>query len=226
MPEEKKRLNLIGAVSDLLIFVLLVGGAGFFGYFIGINQKLAPVQVVAPGTLEAIASLKELAGGKKKETVSTVKKEAKVKAPEKTLPKQEPAKKPSAKKEKPKKKALNKVDVKNLKYWIASVGDQYIGSSVKVLVNGRPVDIFFSPGKLVNITDHIHKGNNQIRFEANVLADEYNQHLGNNKYALTLNIVSGKTVSEDYNREAVLVSYKRTGADIENDTTTLGFKAK
>ena len=54
MPKSKEKLNLAGGVVDLTIFVLLVGGAGFFGYFVGINQKLAPVQIVAPGTLEVL----------------------------------------------------------------------------------------------------------------------------------------------------------------------------
>ena len=50
MKEKKKGLDIMGALSDMAIFALFVGGAGFAGYFIGINQQVAPIKIVPPGT--------------------------------------------------------------------------------------------------------------------------------------------------------------------------------
>ena len=36
--------TVLGALSDFLIICLMVGGAGFGGYYVGMNQRLAPVR--------------------------------------------------------------------------------------------------------------------------------------------------------------------------------------
>ena len=42
--------TILGAISDFIILVLMLGAAGFGGYFVGINQRLAPIELVPPGT--------------------------------------------------------------------------------------------------------------------------------------------------------------------------------
>jgi hypothetical protein len=42
--------TVLGAISDFIILALLIGGAGFAGYYVGINQRLAPIQLVPPGS--------------------------------------------------------------------------------------------------------------------------------------------------------------------------------
>ncbi|HZT36100.1 MAG TPA: hypothetical protein VFA15_09275, partial [Nitrososphaera sp.] len=56
---EKKKNSVLGGILDLIILVLIVGGAGYFGYITGLNQRLAPVQLVPAGTLGAIWPAKE-----------------------------------------------------------------------------------------------------------------------------------------------------------------------
>ena len=50
MNKQEKKLNIVGALSDFVIFMLFVSGAGFAGYFIGINQQVAPIKIIPPGT--------------------------------------------------------------------------------------------------------------------------------------------------------------------------------
>lgn len=300
MTGEKKKLNIVGGLTDLLVFVLFVGGAGFAGYFIGINQKLAPVQMVPPGTVEAIEYIAERAAGlrgggqapgqtlppgaapvppppptnpsalpvqkdepaekSKVESETTpvatqpqASEEAKVVEESKTtvsvtdkLPEEQSIKSPeskkaqdaksakkdskSAKEAKSAKAAKDAKDSKKAalkkKYFVASSGSDYIGSSVTVVVNGQPVDNFFGPGKLVDVSRFVKKGPNQITFDSKVLDDEYNQHLGNSKFDLTLKLVSAAAVREDFEPSSVLLTFKRTAADLDDGSNTLDFTAK
>jgi|AGTN01.2.fsa_nt_gi hypothetical protein len=284
MTSEKKKLNVVGGLTDLLIFVMFVGGAGFAGYFIGINQKLAPVSMVPPGTVEAIEYIAERAAGLRgggqapgqaqppgaapapppptNPNALPVKKDepaAKSKVESETTP---AAKQPSASEEpkvveesKTPVSVTDKQDAKSAKqdaksskqdaklakaakdskaalttlkkkYWVASSGNDYIGSSITVVVNGQPVDNFFGPGKLVDVSRFVKKGANQITFDSKVLDDEYNQHLGNNKFDLTLKLVSGASVREDFDTNAVLLTFKRTAADMDDGSNSLDFTAK
>lgn len=300
MTGEKKKLNIVGALTDLLVFVMFVGGAGFAGYFIGVNQKLAPVQMVPPGTVEAIEYIAERAAGlrgggqapgrtqppgaapvpppptdpsalpiqkdepaEKSKTESEsvpvatqpqASEEAKVGQESKTTVSvtdnsvaKETTNSPESKKTQDSKsaKADSKLakDAKSAKaakdaandskkaalkkkYFVASSGNDYIGSSVTVVVNGQPVDNFFGPGKLVDVSRFVKKGPNQITFDSKVLDDEYNQHLGNNKFDLTLKLVSGAAVREDFDPSSVLLTFKRTAADLDDGSNTLDFTAK
>lgn len=54
MAQKSEGVNVLGALFDLLILVLMVGGAGFGGYYLGVNQQLAPVQKVSAGTSGAL----------------------------------------------------------------------------------------------------------------------------------------------------------------------------
>ena len=242
MSKPKEKLNLAGGVFDLVIFVLLVGGAGFFGYFVGINQKLAPVQIVAPGTLEVLKYYSQKAAG----IIPPVTPSAVVEAEPKPKPKTEKASEVEEKKkievEKPERKSEKKPEKKikasnpatvkaskatlKEKFWIASSGHDYIGSSVTVVVNGHPVDNFFGPGKLIDISKHVKSGLNELSFESKILADDYNQHLGNNEYDLTLKLVSGSSVREDFEPSAVLLTFKRTAADVEDSVDTMKFRVQ
>ena len=246
MAETKKKLNLLGGISDLIIFILLVGGAGFFGYFVGINQKLAPVEIVPPGMLEEI---KQAAGGGGTPVTAPdqlpptppppVKENPGQPAPEsstKSASPEKPKMKPEEKqKEKPQKKKKGKTissadDAAEKKpegkYWLASSGSAYIGSSIVVAVNGHPVDSFFAPGKLVDVSDYVKNGSNQVTFEARTLPDQYNQHLGFKEFNLTLKLVSGPTMREDFAPGDVLITYARTAADTENAVCTMKFTGR
>lgn len=247
MAEEKKKLNLLGAVSDLLLFILFVGGAGFIGYFVGINQRLAPVQIVAPGTIEAMKYIAQQATGNKVNYSSRQSNNTKVKPipppplknpvpvkstskDDKTENSSKPANKKSDKKM-PKKKA-KKDKTKSLshsggtKYWLASSGHDYTGSSVTVSVNGHPVDQFFGPGKYVDVTSKVKKGANEITFDSHVLPDEYNQYLGKEDFALTLQLVSGAQVKDTFKSDDVLLTFKRSAAEIEDSQNKMNFKAR
>lgn len=302
MTGEKKKLNIVGALTDLLVFIMFVGGAGFAGYFIGINQKLAPVQMVPPGTVEAIEYIAEraagLRGGGQAPGQTQPPGAAPVPPPPPTDPsalpiqKDEPAEKSksesesipvatqppaseeakvgqeskttvsvtdnssvseettnSAESKKRQDSKSAKTDSKSArdaksakaakdaardskkaalkkKYFVASSGNDYIGSSVTVVVNGQPVDNFFGPGKLVDVSRFVKKGPNRITFDSKVLDDEYNQHLGNNKFDLTLKLVSGAAVREDFDPSSVLLTFKRTAADLDDASNTLDFTAK
>lgn len=280
MAAEKKKLNVVGGLTDLLLFVMLVGGAGFGGYFIGINQKLAPVQMVPPGTVEAIEYIAERAAGlrggggapgqtsspdqslspgtavplsplptnpsslpiEKSEPVEKSKvEESKTDVSATDRPaaetlsaatksaeskKQDQPAKQDKKAAKAAKTATAAGAAVKKKYWVASSGSEYIGSSVTVVLNGQPVDNFFGPGKLIDVSRFVKKGPNRITFDSKVLDDEYNQHLGNSKFDLTLKLVSGTNVREDHDANSVLVSFKRTAADLEDSSNTLDFTAK
>lgn len=305
MTGEKKKLNIVGGLTDLLIFVMFVCGAGFAGYFIGINQKLAPVSMVPPGTVEAIEYIAQRAAGlrgggqapgqtqppgaapapppptnpsalpvQKDEPAEKSKVESEVTpvaleppaneepkgAPESKVPasvtdkslkedakeqtketeQSKDAKKAELKKTqdakaakqdaKSAKAAKDSKDAKKAalkkKYWVASSGNDYIGSSITVVVNGQPVDNFFGPGKLVDVSRFVKKGSNQITFDSKVLDDDYNQHLGNDKFDLTLKLVSGASVREDFDPNSVLLTFKRTAADMDDGSNTLDFTAK
>ena len=51
---KQKGNELVKAMLDLLILALLMGGSGFGGYYLGIHERLAPVQSVPPGTANAL----------------------------------------------------------------------------------------------------------------------------------------------------------------------------
>ena len=247
MAEEKKKLNVFGAVSDLLIFVLFVGGAGFFGYFVGINQRLAPVQIVAPGTIDAMKYIAQQATGNKidyssldpsqKPSVAPPGAEIKPPAtpastPETKVESEKPSKTEDAKKEDKNKKAKDAKKTSSLppssnkKFFLASSGNEYVGSSVTVSVNSHPVDQFFGPGKYVDVTNKVKKGSNELTFDSHVLPDEYNQHLGDNSFSLTLQLVSGDQIKGNFQPSDVMLTYKRTAADIEDGHNKMNFQVK
>ena len=140
-----------------------------------------------------------------------------------------PEKKSSKRKKQDKKPKPEKVKKKaslKQKFWIASTGHDYVGSSVTVVVNGHPIDNFFGPGKLIDVSKHVKKGLNELSFESKVLEDDYNQHLGESKYDLTLKLVTGPSVTEIFDPSSVLLSFKRTAADVEDSIDTMKFRVQ
>lgn len=226
---DKKGPNILGALMDFLILALLVGGAGFGGYYWGTTQRLAPVKEVAPGTPGALTA----------EIPSLPSSPAKDKEP--SAPKQEEKDPVASSQSTPKDKsdsssssststssssksaasATKKSEKK--KYWICSDGTEYIGYSITVSVNGTQVDNFFGPGKTVDITKNIKSGENTILFDAQALGDSYNKHKGDEKSILTLRVVSGPFIQENFKSSDVIVSYKRNAAQEESSKDTEHF---
>jgi hypothetical protein len=109
------------------------------------------------------------------------------------------------------------------KYWIASSGSDYIGYSIKVAENDQDVDNFFAPGKAVDITRLLKKGDNSITFNAQVLEEKFNAHKGDDSKKLILNLISGPTIQENYKPGDVVLSYQRNAAQTDNDTQSMKF---
>jgi hypothetical protein len=200
--------GLLRALGDLFLLLLLLGAAGGAGYWFGTIQRMAPVQLVGPGT-----------PGTKSEAPNTVQ----AKPPAGTKP--EPAET-----EQPEESvtvaptpvaAASKKHGK--KYWIASSGSDYIGYSIKVNVNDQDVDNFFAPGKAVDVTRMLKKGENTITFNAQELEEKFNAHKGDDSKKLILKLISGPTIQEDYKPSDVILSYQRNAAQTENDSQTLHF---
>lgn len=234
----------LGALTDFLILVLLVGGAGFGGYYWGTTQRMAPVQMVPPGTPGAIpadktqvsppiSNFKTEATGTKSGPAGTA---ISVTGDSNTTTKTgtgassttstpaaggatstQPAANTtkSGSTETPKKAGPTK-------YWIVSTGSEYIGYIITVKVNGTPVDNFYGPGKTLNITHLVKQGENEITFDAKHEA-KYNKHKDDEKAELKLELVSGPVVQEEFDRSAVLETYKRNAAETENFNDTEHF---
>lgn len=228
---KEKGLNVLGALSDFLILVLLIGGAGFGGYYWGTTQRLAPVQLVGAGTPGAISSdkgvtpaLAEKSDNQKTAgSQSPAEQKTENKGPDKSSSQSATDKTTDstpAETSKPatSTKPTEKSSTKNgtVKYWIVSTGADYIGYSITVKVNGTPVDSFFGPDKTVNITKLVKKGENTITFDAKQLGKNYNKHKDDKDSKLTLQLVSGPSVQEDFDPSAVITTYTRQATETED----------
>ncbi len=201
---KKKGGELVKALLDLVILALLLAGAGFGGYFWGLHERLAPIQEVPPGTVGALPS--NAVAAAPSPAVKTV---------------TEPTKAASA-------DPVASAPAKSgkMKYWISSSGEEYIGYSITAKVNGNAVDSFFGPGKNVDVTRYVKSGDNAVTFEAKALGDQYNKHDGDAKSILTLNLVKGSHVQEEFKPSDVLVTYKRNATESEDFNDTEHFSAK
>ena len=215
----KKGNSFLRALVDLFILLLLMSGAGGFGYWFGTQQRMAPVELVAPGTPGTktadgapAAAAKETAA---KESPAPVTSRSTTTAAADADSQESAPATPPAKASKPPAKGHAK-----LKYWLMSTGSDYVGYSITVSVNGTSVDNFFGPGKTVDVTRLVKKGTNYISFDAQALEEKYNQHKGNPKYKLTVVLVGSPAVTENYKPDDVLLTYCRTAADSQsfNDT--------
>lgn len=217
MAQKSEGVNILGGLTDLLVLVLMVGGAGFGGYYLGIHQQLAPIQKVAPGTVGALlpdwAQVGPLAAPRKSES-------------EDATGTAEPATSQNTATAATAPTATAKVPVsatkQKRKYWISSSGVDYIGYSITAKVNGTAVDNFFGPGKNVDITRLVKHGTNTVVFDAKELGEQYNKHTGDEKSVLVVKVVSGPYIQENFSSKDVLLSYSRNAAESEdfNDSKT------
>ncbi|MBK9617637.1 MAG: hypothetical protein IPO31_00455 [Candidatus Obscuribacter sp.] len=256
MAENLSKKTLVGAFFDFIILVLLVGAAGFGGYFWGINQKLAPIQMVAPGTPGAVSATGFVIPGLPKIGGSTTAANAATSAGNSahggngansakssgndaaagsgntqsssssssdagsgtanSSSAAESAKSDNGDTAAPATKG-------KVKYWLTSSGADYCGYSITVQVNGQSVDSFFGPDKLVDITRLVHKGQNTLQMEAKYLGEQYNKHPGDKNYKLTIKLVKGPHVQDDYQAKDVLTSYTRNAGETQDVNDTLEF---
>lgn len=195
---KQKGNELVKAMLDLLILALLMGGSGFGGYFLGIHERLAPVLSVPPGTANAIPPALAVSA---------------------------PAVKNVSKSEPPAANSSNAAKSK-VKYWISSSGVDYTGYSITVKINDTPVDNFFGPGKNVDITRFVKEGDNEVTFESKALGAQYNKHPGDAASILTVQLVSGPHVQENFEPSAVILSYARNASEKDDVNDTKHFTAK
>lgn len=205
---KKKGQELVKALLDLVILALLLAGAGFGGYFWGLHERLAPIQEVPPGTANAIQPTAVAA------TPSPA--PAAASAPIKTVT--EPTRSQSA--------SVAPAKPGKMKYWISSSGEEYIGYSITAKVNDNAVDSFFGPGKNVDVTRYIKDGDNSVTFEAKALGDQYNKHDGDAKSILTLQLVKGPKMQEEFKSSDVITTYKRNATESEDFNDSVHFTAK
>jgi len=200
---KKKGQEFVKAMLDLVILALLLAGAGFGGYFWGLHERLAPIQEVPPGTANALQPAAVSAAPTPAPPVKTVS-EPKTAEPVASAP----------------------AKTGKTKYWIASTGEEYIGYSITAKVNGNAVDSFFGPGKNVDVTRYVKPGDNAVTFEAKALGDQYNKHDGDANSVLTLQLVKGPHVQEEFKASDVLVTYKRNATESQDYNDTEHFSAK
>lgn len=204
---KQKGNEFVKAMLDLLLLALLMGGAGFGGYFWGIHERLAPVQDVPPGTANALPPPISPA-----EQAKSSKVESKIE--------------PAAKSKNEQNLANASGEKKALKYWISSSGADYVGYSITVKVNDTPVDNFFGPGKNVDITRFVKSGDNEVTFEAKSLGAQYNKHTGDAASQLTVQLVAGPHVQDDFKPSEVALTFTRNAAESEDFNETKHFNAK
>ncbi|HEY9791011.1 MAG TPA: hypothetical protein V6D22_11465 [Candidatus Obscuribacterales bacterium] len=199
-----KGSEILRAISEFVIVCMLIAGAGFGGYFWGTHQRMAPIAEVPPGTpgaisQPAIANLPPAAAHSGQGQPSATAANGGLSIASTAPP------------------AINR------KYWISSSGSDYIGYSITAKVNGTPVDNFFGPGKTVNITNLVKHGDNTVVFEAKSLGSDYNKHAGDGSSLLTVQVVNGQSVQENYKSSDVLASYARSATDSGDSSDTFHF---
>ncbi len=196
-PPPTKGEEIKRALVDFIFVTLLVSGAGFGGYFYGTVQKLAPLQNVGAGTPGALPS------------------------PPTQTAKPDPAHSSAATATNtgtsdPAKKA-------KLKYWISSSGEEYVGYQITAKVNDTAVDLFVGPGKNDDITRLVKAGDNGVTFESKLLGADYNKHQGDPKAILTVHVIKGPVISENYKASDVVASYSRSATDTGEENKTIHF---
>ncbi len=230
MTDKPKRMNILGALGDFTILVLLIGGAGLAGYYIGINQRLAPIQYVYPGTPGAVPLSQVFESQQPNTVVIDSAKGASDKPADTSTKPAQTTPTPTAAATKPTtppKPAASSSPKKQSKFWLTSSGvDNYNGYSITVKVNGETVDNFFGSGKTIDVTKFVKKGENSLEFECKYLGDDYNKHKGEKNAALTVQLVTGPSIREDYPQSAVLLSCKRDATETQDFSEKRSFTSK
>jgi len=195
-----KGSEFLKAMGDLVILGLMLTGAGFGGYFWGIHQRLAPVKEVAPGTPGAIVPAES--------TTSTT---ASAPIDDSQAANASPAAHPAV---------AGGAKTGKHKYWLSSSGTKDVGSNITVKVNGDTVDNFFAPGKNVDVSSLIKKGDNTVEFDATQLSEGYNKHQDDATAVLKVQVVTGPYVQENFKDSDVLAKYSRSAVDSGEDSKT------
>lgn len=210
-PPSQKDNSIVRAFIDLLVVGLLMVGSGFGGYYWGVHQKMAPVKTVVPGTPGA---LPPPANAADPHTAAQAPTSTAVVAKQKS--EDPPAASVSENGSKKEKKG-------KIKYWISSSGSDYVGYNITVRVNGEAVDSFFGPGKNVDVSRFVKHGDNTVSFDAKALGEQYNKHTGDAAAVLTVQIVKGPHVQDEYKPSDVLVTYKRTAVENQDFNDSMQF---
>jgi hypothetical protein len=227
----KKGAGFLRALGDLCILGLLLTAAGGGGYFWGLHQQLAPVEKVGPGTPGAVQPAGSSSLPPPKNEQSTSKKESKETKESKeskesgeigTTKSTKSDSSDSADSSSSGDEGSNKHAAK--KYWLTSSGADYVGYSITVKVNGNPVDSFFGPGKIVDVTQLVKAGDNVVTCDSKNLGDQYNKHIGDGSSVLTLQLVAAPHMTDTFKKSDVVLSYKRSATDSESSTDTFHFK--
>jgi len=202
-------------LKGLAILVLLIVAAGTGGYFYGTQQRFAPVEKVAPGTLGAVeeaAAPNPIAHAPSESGTTTG-----------------AAGEANAQSngffgfhlfgdgEKKKAAPLTK------KYWLHSVGASHVGYVLTASVNGTQVAKFTGPGQSQDITALVRTGENQIAFQAKALPGEMNEHKGDAASALSIQVIANDGIDKQYTDNDVLLKYGRSGADTGDYSNSLKF---
>lgn len=230
----KQGPNILGAIGDFLILVLLIGAAGGGGYYWGTIQRMAPVNLVGAGTPGAqLPQNPNAAAGKTPETSATSDKTGSTKGKDEKPAKSDPDKSKEKDPATPVSKADDSTDgssadkkPKSLEYWVSSTGSDYIGYTVTVIVNGNAVDSFFGPGKTVDITRFVQSGNNTIVFDAKEMGEKYNKHKDDDKATLKLQLVSGPFMQAHFKQSDVICSFSRDASQSDDYKETKHFEKK
>ena len=203
-----KGSDIVKAFIDLVILLLLMVGSGFGGYWYGIHERLAPVKNVAPGTPGALppSAVTPAAPGTQAPTTPASTAPSTTSTTEST-PAAPPQTASSAKRE---------------KFWLLSSGTEYIGYNITVSVNGEPVDSFYGPDKIIDITKRVKHGENTITFDAKNMPS-INKHKGQSTAMLTLQLAHGPKMTDDPKPSNVVLSYTRNAAQTTDDTKDLNF---
>lgn len=213
MAENISKKTLVGAFFDFIIICLLLAGAGFGGYFWGTHQRLVPVMMVPPGTLGAkTAAEVGLAPDTATDKAAAAKPGDKATAPKAG---EAAAAAPAA-----------AAHSGMTKYWLISSGSDYVGYNITVNVGSDPVDSFFGPDKIVDITKHIKPGQQvSIQFDAKQMGEQFNKYSGDATKELTIKLVKGPHVQETFSDKDVLMSFSRNAAQTESEQETKTFTA-
>ena len=224
--------NVVGALTDFLILVLMIGGAGFGGYFFGTTQRLAPVKLVAPGTPGAVSPEKAemtpvntvpAAASSKAAAASTAATPTAATTPATPTTTSTHTSTNTSTNTSHTGSATPAANTEKKKYWLVSSGSEYVGYAPTVNVNGKDVDNFFGPGKTQNITKLVKEGENSITFNAKHLEAGYNKHKGDASAELIIQLVSGPFVTDEFSASDVLLTYKRNAAETDNFNDTKHF---
>lgn len=216
MADNISKKTLVGAFFDFIIICLLLAGAGFGGYFWGTHQRLVPVMMVPPGTPGAKTAAEVGLDTKDDKSIPAKPGEAAAAAPA-TAAHTAPAATSST-------ASTAKSGV--TKYWLISSGSDYVGYNITVNVGSDPVDSFFGPDKIVDITKHIKPGQQiSINFDAKQMGEQFNKYTGDASKELTIRLVKGPHVADTFSDKDVIMSFSRNAAQTESDQETKTFTA-